>query len=259
MIFLSPLHFLREAYLAVTDFRFYRAVFQQPLRRTLLYLLYLSAVAAVVLTVTYAWQYGPHFQRLSRWAQENFPPLEVKDGKLTVDAPQPLVMKFDGSRPISFVFDTTGAYSSPARLEEPAVLLTKDHLYFRYYGQTQTHAWKGLGSFRVGKEDLKEWERLASWAYFPLAYSSLLVYKLAAHAVVAIFLVPFGMLASAREAVRLPLGVYFTVALYSLTPALVIDLGVALTGLEISYFLLIYLATGALYTYLATQKCVVVE
>ena len=68
-----------------------------------------------------------------------------------------------------------------------------------------------------------------------------------------------GWLVTARSGIRLPFQQYFTISLYSLTPAIVIDLAVSMTGLEVSLFPFLYLATAAIYTYMATQKCVVVE
>jgi hypothetical protein len=57
--------------------------------------------------------------------------------------------------------------------------------------------------------------------------------------------------------VRLPYSNCFTITAYSLVPAICIDLAVKMTGVEISYFSLIYLGVVALYTFFATQRCVV--
>lgn len=256
LISLAPAAFFQEAYLAVTDFGFYRRVFEQPLRRTLLYLLYLSAFVALVLTLTYAWQYSSELKSLFQWARENLPPFEVKEGKLTVYAEQPLIRKYQGAWAATFVFDTTGSQLPAAGLEEPIFLFTEERLSLRHHGQTQSYRWKDFGTFRAGSQELRRWESVITWAYFPIAYSFLLLYTLVAKALLALFLILFGLFAGARENVRLPLRHYFTIAAYSLAPSVVIDLAVRMTGVVISYFPLIYFATAALYTYLATLKCV---
>ena len=225
LISLSPVRFFQEAYLTVTDFHFYRTVCRQPFRRTLLYLLYLSAAVAIVLTLTYAWQYGPHFRKFSRWAQQHVPPLEVRDGKLIVEAEQPLIQTYDGEQPITVVFDTTGTYQGLATLGESSILLAEEEIYIRHQGETQIYRWRDLGPFRMGKEELYRLEIWCTRAYFPIVYSLLLVYTLVAKAIQAMVLVIFGLLASAREGVRLELGTYFTIGLYSLVPALIVDLG----------------------------------
>ena len=246
--------FYRQVHSAVTDFSFYRIIFEQPLRHTFLYLLYLVTHFAAVLTLIYAWHYGPEFLEVSLWAQENFPPLEVIDGQLRVDSEQPLVKKYPGKQLITFVFDTTGTYQDPQQLEEPVFLFTQEKLSFRYQGQTQTHLWKDWPFQRV-----EDFTAVVKWAYFPTAFSLILLYNILVKTLWALILSSIGWMVTARSGIRLPFQQYFTIALYSLTPAIVIDLAVSMTGLEVSAFPFLYLITAALYTYMATQQCVVVE
>ncbi len=246
--------FYRQVYSAVIDFSFYRTIFEQVLRQTLLYLLYLAAHVAAILTLIFVWHYGPVFLEISNWAEENFPPLEVRDGQLFVESEQPLVKKYPGRQLITFVFDTTGTYEDPQQLEEPSFLFTREKLYFRILGQTQTYLWREWPFRKV-----EEFTRFVKWAYFPTAYSLIFVYTILAKGLWALILTSIGLLATARAAIRLPFQQYFTIALYSLTPAIVIDLAVRMTGLEVPLFPFLYLVTAALYTYMATYKCVVVE
>ncbi len=248
------LRFYHQVYSAVTDFSFYRTIFEQPLRQTFLYLLFLATHFAAVLTLIYAWQYGPEFLEISLWAQENFPPLEVRDGQMRVETEQPLVKKYPGKQVITFVFDTTGTYEDPQQLEEPAFLFTQEEFYFRYRGQTQTYLWRDWPFQRV-----EDFTAVVKWAYFPTAFSLILLYNLLVKPLWAVMLSSIGWLVTSRSGIRLPFQQYFTISLYSLTPAIVIDLAVSMTGLEIVLFPFLYLVTAAIYTYMATQKCVVVE
>ena len=247
------LRFYHQVYSAVTDFSFYRTIFEQPLRQTLLYLLCLAAHFAAALTLIYALHYGPQFLEISLWAQQNFPPLEVRDGQLRLDTEQPLVKKYPGKQLITFVFDPTGTYEDPQQLEEPAFLFTQEKLYFRYLGQTQTYLWKDWPFQRV-----EDFTTVVKWAYFPTAYSFFFVYTILVKPLWAFILSSIGLFVTARSAIRLPFQQYFTISLYSLTPAIVIDLAVRMTGLEVSLFPFLYLLTAAIYTYMATHKCVVV-
>ena len=251
--------FYHQSYSAVTDFLFYRAIFTQPLRKTLLYLVLLSAHIAAALTLIFAWQNGSQFLDLCRWAQQNFPTLEVREDRLWVYSEQPLIKRYRGEQLITFVFDTTGTYSDPREIPEPAILFTQEKLYLRMLGQTQTHYWKDTGSFQISPEAFSETINLVKWIYFPTFYPLLLGYTLLAKALLAVVLSVIALSASARHDVRLPFQQYFTIALYSLTPAVVIDLAVTMTGIEISYFDFFYVATAVIYTYLATQKCVVMD
>jgi hypothetical protein len=248
--------FYAEVFSAIGDFHFYRTVISQNWGRTLIYLLYLAAHVALVLSLTYALLYSGELRRFSEWAQSEIPPLQVKDGELTVRAEQPLLRRYQGKHQIMFVFDTTGEYSSPDGFQQPALLLTKTSLMFRYQGQTESHEWREFGSFRVDSEQVRTWERVIRWSYFPVSYSLLLIYNLVAKSLTAVFLTGFAVIAATRHGVRLPFRSSFAVALYSLTPAIVIGLGVNLTGLYISYFYAIYLIIAAIYTYMATLRSV---
>jgi len=257
--FRNLLSFYREAYWAITDFSFYRSILGQPWGKTLLYLLYLSAHLALVLALTYAWHYSGDFSRFSRWAQENFPPLEVKNGELRVDGVQPVVQRYQGEQNVTFVFDTTGTYSTPDGLAQPAFLLTKRNIFFRYEDQTQTHTWAEFGAFKLDRSRLREFEHFVKISYFPVAYSVLLIYHLFAKAFTALFISTFALFSAARFGLRLPFRSTFTLGLYGLTPAIVIALAVTATGIYISYFYAIYLAIAAIYTFMATARSVEVE
>ena len=246
--------FYQQAYSAVTDFSFYRTVLEQPIRRTVLYLVVLTAHVAVLFTLIAAWHYGPTFLDVMGWAQQNFPSLEVQDGRLWVGEKQPLTKTYSGEQVITFVFDTTGTYTDPSQLQEPVVLLTEEKIYFRYLGQTQTYLWKNFPFQR-----LEEVTELIKWAYFPFAYLSIFLYTLCIKALLATLLVGIGILASAPYGIRLELPQYFNIALYSLTPAITNGLAVALTGLGVGYFTFFCVGTAGIYSYLATQLCVKVD
>ncbi len=257
--FRNLLCFYREAYWAITDFSFYRSILGQPWRKTLLYLLYLSAHLALLLALTYAWHYGGDFSRFSKWAQDHFPPLEVKNGELSVSGAQPAVHRYQGEQSVTFVFDTTGTYSTPDGFAQPAFLLTRRNIFFRYDNQTQAHAWAEFGAFKLDQSRLRDFEHFVRIAYFPVAYSLLLIYHLFAKAFTALFISTFALFSAARFGMRLPFRSTFTLGLYGMTPAIVIALAVTATGIYISYFYAIYLAIAAIYTFMATARSVEVE
>ena len=250
------LGFYRKAYGAVTEFPFYRPVLEQPLIRTLLYLLFLSSHAAVVLTLSYAWHYGPAFQDFSLWLEENVPPLVVEDGELRIEGKQPLVRTYWGETSVTFVFDTTGTHRDLDRFGDPSVLLTADALLLRQDGITQTLRWADYGSFEVGQQQLRDWIELLRWAYFPIACSIFLFTTFTLKLIMALLFSLLAMSVTSRYKIRFPFRFYLTIAVFSLTPALIIELGLTITGLTIPLRELISLTTTALYTYMATTKCV---
>ena len=248
------LDFYHQAYSAVTDFFFYRTVLEQPIRRTGLYLVVLTVHVAALFTFIAAWHYGPIFLDVVHWAQQNFPPLEIQEGRLRVGGEHPITKRYPGKESITFVFDTTGTYTDSHHLEDPTILLTEEKVYFHYLGQTQTYLWRNLPFQR-----LEQVTQLVKWVYFPFAFSSIFVYALCIKVLFATLLVGIGILASAPFGIRLDFPQYFNIALYSLTPAITIGLAVAFVGLGAGYFTFFCVGTAGIYSYLATRNCVAVD
>ncbi|UCF39161.1 MAG: DUF1189 family protein [Acidobacteriota bacterium] len=248
--------FLRQSYLAITDFGFYPSVFEQSWRLTLLFLLFLCASLAIFLTLVYAWQLGPQVDRFFDWAEQTLPPLEVRDGTLILNSTEPILVTYSDESTWTFVFDTGGTYLDPVGLDEPALLFTEQKFFIRIQGQTQTYVWSDFGDFSINRGNIGEYETTLKFLYFPFAYGFLLVYSLLGKGFTALLLCPLAYSVGSTYGIRLTLQNCFTICLYSLVPAVAVDMAVQLTGLKIDYFEIIYLAAAAIYTFFATQKCV---
>ena len=174
----------------------------------------------------------------------------------SIEGEQPLIRRYQGKQHITFVFDTTGHYSTPEASSHPTILLTRHDLMVGYEGQVQKQSWQDYGAFSISPKTVQAAERLIRMLYFPVSYSLLLMYTLLAKFLTAVFLTGFAVVAATRYSVKLLFRNAFAIALYSLTPAIVIGLAVTVTGLDISYFHIIYLAIAAIYTYMGAQRCV---
>ena len=141
---LNPVRLYREAYFAVTDFRFFRTVFQQPIQRSIVFLLFLVLHTAVVFTLAFNWYYLPGIRDFLHWAQENFPAMEIQAGELSIKGPQPVVREYLGDQIYTFVFDSTGEHEPLHKLSEPAVVFSKTDLYVLIDGQVHTWPWSQL-------------------------------------------------------------------------------------------------------------------
>ncbi len=270
--FLSPLRFYRDAFLAITDFTFYRRLFQQRLLKTFVYLSLLILNAAAIETILYGWTVLPSVERFLEWVEGNFPPLEFKDGKLAVQGEQPLVREYIADQIHTFVFDTTGSVEALYKYDQPVYAFTRDSFRMLAEGEPQTYqwaplldltdAWLGSPKGSAHRIDRAQWGQLRQTLpviFYSSTFLALLFVFGVAQTLQALLLTFFGMSASLRLGVRLPFSQYFSIAIYSLTPAVAIHLIVPATGQDARYYELIGLATAAIYAYKATQKCVVVE
>src|SRR5690606_2458641 len=238
--------FYRQFYLAVMDFDFYKEIVYQPFRSSLIYLLYLSAHIAIFWTALFAWSLYPGVTQFVAWAQQNLPAIQIQEGKLHVEAEQPLVKRYKGKNETwTIVFDTTGTYLTGESLQEPSVLLTEEKLLLQFQGMSSTYLFKDFGDGRLTPQDLPTFQKWFKWFLFPLGgYSFWLIWSFIAKALQALLLSPLLFAVSAVYGVRMSVRNSFNVALSSLAPAIVIDLAVSLTGITISYFDWIYLGAA---------------
>lgn len=246
--------FVRQIHLAITDFDFYATIFQQPFRFTLVFYLLISGLVAAFLTLLYAVFYFPEVDRFADWSESNLPAFSVTQNELRVEADQPYIVEFKNGIDWTFAFDTTGTYKDPSGLSQPALLFARKNLYLRVNDQNQTYSWADFGEFNFSPSDAEQYVSIFKWAYFPVAYSFLLVSNLIAKAFQALILAPLAYSVGVTYGTRMSLVNCLTITLYSLVPAIAIDLGVRMTGLEISYFDFIYLAIAGIYTFFATQR-----
>ena len=250
------MQFYRQAYLAITDFDLYARVFEQSPRRTLIYLLSLAAHVAFILTLYYAWVVLPATAQFLDWATETLPPMRVEDGALIVEADQPLVLQYSGETLWTLILDTTGTYRDTRGLQEPVALLTRERLFVRLAGSDNPPplAWTDVPNFSL-PADLENFGTTLNWIFFPVVYSLSLLWSLFFKALQALLLTPLAISVGSLYGVRLPLRSSYTIALYALTPAVVIDLAVLWTGQAGNYFIVLYFAIALIYTYMAAQRC----
>ena len=246
--------FYHQLYWAITEFPFYKTILAQPLRQTLLYLLYLCAHASLIVTLANAFHFGPEFREFGIWLQENVPPMQVSEGRLRIESDQPLIQTYTGRHPVTLIFDTTGKRQDLARFPEPLLLFTQDALVLRQNQTLETFPWRDFGSFQVTPEQIRDWLELIKWAYFPTAYSLFLVFTFAFKLILALLFSLLALSVTSRYQVRFPFPAYLAIAIYSLTPAVAIETAVTLTGLSIRYLEVISLATTGIYTYMATSR-----
>jgi len=263
---LFPRTFINEARSAVLDFESYRKIFQQPLLRSLLYLLQLSIVSSLILTGAYALRLIPQFNHFLSWAETGLPPFSVENGQLQVDVESPATFLYPGSTLVTFVFDMREDHVPPESLDQPALLFTREVLYLPFLGQPITWPWPQVETLfansemgiTVNPDTLEEMRRSLAWmtpTFFLLSLGLSMVYKF----LQAVFLIFIGILASSAHRIRLPINQYLTIAIYALTPATAVDSLVIMLGQSNDLFEMIYLLTAAIYTYLATQRCLALE
>jgi len=254
----TPLVFARQAYLAVTEFEFYRLIFRQPLRVTISYLLFLTVLLSLVLAAVTTWVQLPRLKDFVSWAAENLPAFSIRDGKLDVQEETPLVRRYFGEQIITFVYTEEQGNGVVENLNPPAAVFQRDDFSLLVEGASGTWNWTEVAPFMQmvsGPEQWRNWKQRLNLIFFPTVFLVQWLFVFSVRSMQALLLMFCAASAATRLGSQLSYRECFTIAVYSLTPAFILNLGVTLAGQQGLLFDLIYLGLAAVYTFLATQRC----
>ncbi len=254
----APLVFVKQAHLAVTEFDFYPLIFRQPLAWTLRYLLFMSVLVALTFALVETWVQLPKIKEFVNWASYNLPPISVQDGKLQVEGQQPLVRRYFGEQITTFVYTESQDLQILEDLEPPAAVFQREEFSLLVEGGSGTWNWRDVAPFITlvgGPERWQDWAGWLSFIFFPTVFLVRCIFVFTVKSMQALLLMFCAASAAARLGTRLDYRECFTIAVYSLTPAFILNLGVTISGQQGLVFDLIYLGVAAVYTFLATQRC----
>ena len=251
--------FLQHLIASIQDFGFYRKIYRQSIRDSLVFLLLFSILVALIATIISFIHLSPDIRDFANWAKQNAPPISIADGVLNVDAKQPVLLKYRGAETWILVFDTTGVYKDTVDFNDPVVLLSRENLVIRIKGQVQTYQWKDFGTFEVNPQNIGTLSIALQLVILPLGFVFYLLVTLISKFAQAVMISPLAYSVANSYGIRLPFRSSLAIALYSLVPATTLDLLVKASGMNVSFFIFIYISAAIIYTYLATKKCVVIE
>ena len=251
--------FAEQILSSIQDFGFYRKIFRQSLKDSLIFLLCFSILVALLSTIITFIYLSPEIRDFVSWAKTNAPDIAVSEGVLTISEEQPLILKYRGDETWVLVFDTTGVYKDTSDFNEPVILLGREELLLRIKGQVQTYSWKDFGTFEVSHENIDILSLTLQGIILPLGFLFHLLTALFSKFLQAVLISPLAYSVANSYGVRLPFRSSFAIALYSLVPATALDMLVKASGMNIPFFMFIYITAAIIYTYLATKKCVVIE
>ena len=258
----TPFVFVRQAYLAVTEFEFYCLIFRQPLLVTISYLLFLSLLVALAFAAVTTWVQLPKIQDFLLWAGDNLPSISIQEGRLDVEGEETLVRRYFGDQIITFVYTEEQDLQLLEDLDPPAAVFQRDEFSLLVEGASSTWNWRDVAPLMTllsGPEKWHTWGQWLSLIFFPAVFLVQWVFVIAVRGMQALLLMFCAASAAARLGKRLSYQECFTISVYSLTPAFILNLGVTFTGQQGLLFDLIYLGIAAVYTFLATQRCLSVS
>jgi hypothetical protein len=252
-----PGHFpnmLRTAF----DFALYGEVIRQRARRTVGYFALLVVVLSFVLTVANMFHLRAFIKKEVLPELSKLPVVTIKGGVASANVPQPWIKSFrdEGSGWNTIVVvDTTGEVKG-FRGDEQGLILQRTKLLVRSQSnpQIQTIDLQDLDDTVIDAMWLRHWLDVGVWICGAAMLLARPVYHAGAKLLWALILSLLAMLVAASTGKRVSYGQLFTIALYALTPAILLDTVFDVVNVNVPHFWVLFFLVAAAYTGLAVYK-----
>ncbi|MCU1280102.1 MAG: hypothetical protein JWM53_3648 [bacterium] len=242
---------LRALATVAFDLGVFTSVARQRLRRTFVYLLLLVALAAGASTVRVMLT----LREAVRWLEphlDEIPTIVIRNGEASADVEQPWVKdlgKDDKGNRVVAIIDTTGAREDFAP-DEVGVFLKKREIVVKQIEERREIPLSRFPDTTVGPDVVRGWIKQAMRRAPFYVGAFLLAWYLFAKSMQALVLV----LAALIGARAMRFGQLFTIAVYALTPAVLVDCALSLVKLHVPAFWLVYLAVSVAYAILGARR-----
>ncbi|HEY2743701.1 MAG TPA: DUF1189 family protein [Polyangia bacterium] len=233
------------------DLGVFTQVARQRLRRTFVYLLLLVVIATASST-TWAML---RLKEAVRWLEphlDEIPTITIKNGEASADVEQPWVKRLgtdDHGHQVVAIIDTTGAREGFAP-NEIGVFLKKTELVVKQVEEERIIPLSRVPDTTIGPDIVRDWIKQAmrrapfyigailfAWYFFAKSMQALLL-----------------VLAALIGARAMRFGHLFTVAVYALTPAVILDSAMPFVKLHLPAFWVIYFAIGITYAIAGARR-----
>lgn len=236
------------------DLGIFRRVARQRLGRTFVYLLLLVGLSATASTVSATLGLRDLVRRLEPHLDQ-IPTIRIRDGEASADVEQPWVKELgtdEAGRKRVLIIDTTGARSGFAP-DEIGLFLQRHQLLVKTADEERALPLDRVPDTTIGPDVARQLlAKVMRRAPFVLA-ALFTIYYLFVKSMQALLLV-LPALAGAGKERALPFGALFSVAVYALTPAVLLDAALPFLPLRLPMFWLIYATIAVAYAVLGGQR-----
>ncbi|MFH1855987.1 MAG: DUF1189 domain-containing protein [Candidatus Omnitrophota bacterium] len=239
---------------SISDFNFYKKVVTFKFSTAVKYFVTLLLICILLISVGLSLRVKPIFNSLADWAMGNLPSINIQDGKASVDARMPFVIKKGN---VVVILDTTGETISIDDSIKQGVLLTANKLIYKQSDiQTNTYELAKIKNLTIDKATIVKWKKGFLKAFFPfICIMSLIYYPLAKIVQVLFFsLIPL-MLNNIRN-LKLKYVDILKISIFALTLPLAIAAIVEIVFFKVKLFAVLFTLIYAVYLVRGTMICV---
>lgn len=184
---------------------------------------------------------------------EQIPEITIRDGKVSINEPEPYFIYDPGTKEIIAIIDTTGQYDSLDNAEA-YLLLTKNKLIGRK-SETETRVYdlSGIDNFFLDQAKVNTYVSIFE-SYFPFVfYVFAVIFSFIFRLVLVLMYGGIGFLFCRVANVRLDYQTLVRLAVIASTPVIILDTVLEVSNVNIPLFWLISLALAMFYLYFGVR------
>ena len=228
---------------------FYRDVAQHWRGFAFLYLILLVALLSLLASAEIHYRMAGYIDRYGAAFVDQLPTVTIRNGRTTIDQPEPYTITDPESGQPVAIIDTTGKTRSLYD-SEAMILLTQDRLIVKKdLREVRTFDLSEIDAFQIDRQSARIWmDMMRSWSaaiVFPFLLAGNLIYRLLQVLVYS----AIGMLVARTQKVSLTYQALISVSIMAITPVILLDLVVPLAGVSPGFWgmFAVILSMGFLY------------
>ena len=175
------------------------------------------------------------------------PTITIKDGLASIDEPQPYYITEPDSNDIFAIIDTTGTVTSLADSNAFLLITKTEAIYKKNEVQSQTYSFADIKDFTLTQAKINKWLEVFRTVAIPVMYPFVLAFSYVYRIIQVLIYAAIGLLFAQGFRAKIEYPVLLRLAVVAVTPAIIINTIVSLSGYVFCGMWLLYFAIAMVY------------
>ena len=244
--------FFQDLGKAISNFKFYKEVKDFQLSRGMKYIFSLIFLITLALSIRYSYDFKRGLNIVLDWTKQNIPPITIQNGIVSVDVKQPYKVVTED---FALIIDTTGEITNLDGYKR-GILLLKDKLMYKESDvKTESYSLSNIPLLKLDENFMNTLRRNIIWIVFPILFISCYSgFSLAKFLHIILFSL-ISVATSSIANIKLSYRQLFNIGIYTITPSAILGALLAIFGLQLPLFGIIYSGLYIIYLIVAILNC----
>lgn len=244
--------FFQEIGKSISNFKFYKEVKDFRMSKGMGYIFSLVLLITIALSIRYSYDFKRGLNIAIDWARQNLPTIQIQNGIVNVDVKQPYKVQAED---FAVIIDTTGEITSLDEYKRGILLMKDKIMYKESEVKTESYNLSGIQSFMLDENFLNKLKKNAVWVLFPFMVIILYIIFCIARFFQLLLFSIISVAVSSIAHIKLSYKQLFNIGIYAITPSTILGALLAIFGIQVPLFGIIYSGLYIIYLIIAILNC----